>query len=101
MPSEATGFIADMIADVQEGFQPDATTNFEATALHGLTDISATSGRVVCMLPVTQRVQNRYNTLHGGCTGKFGFSAYSKFAKTAWQHSNAVHHHLQEVCRVQ
>ena len=33
-------------------------------ALNGLRDICATPGRVVCTLPVTKRVQNRYNTLH-------------------------------------
>ena len=70
MPEAAESFLADMISDVQEGFQPDTTTSFEATALHGLKDITASSGRVVCTLPVKQRVQNRYNTLHGGCTGQ-------------------------------
>ena len=70
MPEEAEEFITDMITDVQEGFQPEATTNFEATALHGLRDITAASGRVVCTLPVRQRVQNRYKTLHGGCIGE-------------------------------
>lgn len=38
-------------------------------ALNGLKDIRATPGRIVCTLPVTKRVQNRYNTLHGGCIG--------------------------------
>ena len=70
MPQEAEAFITDMVSAVLEGFQPEATTNFEATALHGLTDITAASGTVVCTLPVKQRVQNRYNTLHGGCIGE-------------------------------
>lgn len=68
-PEAANSFLSDMISDAQEGFQPEATTNFETTALHGLKDITASSGRVVCILPVLPRVQNRYNTLHGGCSG--------------------------------
>ena len=77
MPEAAESFLADMISDVQEGFQPEATTNFEATALHGLKDITASSGRVVCTLPIKRRVQNRYRTLHGGCTGQHNLSAPS------------------------
>ena len=69
-PEAAEDFITDMINDVREGFQADATRNFEATALCGLRDITATRGQVVCVLPVNQRVQNRYNTLHGGCIGR-------------------------------
>ena len=76
MPEEAEEFITDMISDVQEGFQPEATTNFEATALHGLKDITAANGRVVCTLPVKQRVQNRYKTLHGGCIGEPKLCSY-------------------------
>ena len=60
-----------MVAEVQEGFQPEATTSFEATALHGLTDITASPGKVVCTLPIKDRVKNRYQTLHGGCTGEW------------------------------
>lgn len=66
-PEAAELFISDMISDVREGFDLESTQNFEATALHGVKDITATHGQVVCTLPVTQRVQNRYNTLHGGC----------------------------------
>ncbi len=69
-PEAAEDFITDMISDVREGFQTDATRNFEATALYGLRNITATRGQVVCTLPVSQRVQNRYNTLHGGCIGR-------------------------------
>lgn len=71
MPAAADHFISDMVAEVQEGFEPEATTSFETTALHGLTDISAAPGRVVCTLPVSHRVKNRYKTLHGGCTGEW------------------------------
>ncbi|KAK9842085.1 hypothetical protein WJX81_007785 [Elliptochloris bilobata] len=51
------------------GEQPDlnAASNFDTTALNGLKDIRATPGHVVCTLPVSKRVQNRYTTLHGGC----------------------------------
>lgn len=69
-PEAAEQFISDMVSDVREGFQADATTNFEATALYGLRDITATRGQVVCTLPIKERVQNRYRTMHGGCTGR-------------------------------
>lgn len=41
--------------------------HFDTTALQGLTDISAERGKITCRLPVAARLQNRYNTLHGGC----------------------------------
>lgn len=69
-PEAADQFVSDMVSKVREGFDPDATQNFEATALYGLKDITATEGQVICSLPVSQRVQNVYNTLHGGCIGK-------------------------------
>lgn len=69
-PEAAEQFISDMVSDVREGFQADATKNFEATALYGLRDITATRGQVVCTLPIKERVQNRYRTMHGGCTGR-------------------------------
>lgn len=40
---------------------------FDTTSLEGLYDIRAEPGRVTCRLPVTERVQNRNGTLHGGC----------------------------------
>ncbi len=46
------------------------------SALNGLKDIRASSGCVLCTLPVTKRVQNRYNTLHGGCIGAFTHTAH-------------------------
>lgn len=42
---------------------------FDTLAMVDLKDITASPGRVVCRFPVTERVQNRYNTLHGGCIG--------------------------------
>lgn len=91
MPEAAESFLADMTSDVQEGFQPEATTSFEATALHGLKDINASSGRVVCTLPVRGRVQNRYKTLHGGCTGQHD-AEYAATAIWFWMKgSNLVH----------
>ena len=46
------------------------------SALNGLKDIRASSGCVLCTLPVTKRVQNRYNTLHGGCIGALTHTAH-------------------------
>ena len=66
----ATAFVDDMCSETLEGFDPEATHSFDTTALYGLKDITATAGQVVCTLPVSQRTQNRYNTLHGGCTGR-------------------------------
>lgn len=70
-PAAADHFISDMVAEAQEGFQPEATTCFETTALHGLTDVTASPGKVVCTLPIKHRVKNRHKTLHGGCTGEW------------------------------
>lgn len=75
-PEGAQEFIAGLAADIQEGFDPDATQNFETTALHGLKDIAASKGKVVCVLPVAPRVQNPFGSLHGGCTGKQGSLAW-------------------------
>lgn len=41
---------------------------FDHTALQGIKDIKTSHGRLTCTLPVEPRVQNRYGTLHGGCT---------------------------------
>lgn len=41
---------------------------FDHTALRGLKDIETSHGRLTCTLPVSPEVQNRYGTLHGGCT---------------------------------
>ena len=50
--------------------------NLLYSALNGLKDIRASSGCVLCTLPVTKRVQNRYNTLHGGCIGALMHTAH-------------------------
>lgn len=41
---------------------------FDHTALKGIKDIETSHGRLTCTLPVGPEVQNRYGTLHGGCT---------------------------------
>lgn len=66
----ATAFIDGMCSETLEGFDAEATHSFDTTALYGLKCITATAGQVICTLPVSQRTQNRYNTLHGGCTGR-------------------------------
>mmetsp|Transcript_38618 Transcript_38618/g.85934 ORF Transcript_38618/g.85934 Transcript_38618/m.85934 type:complete len:189 (+) Transcript_38618:109-675(+) len=45
----------------------DESVNFDTTALSGLVVTSSERGRIVCKFPVTQKVSNRYGTLHGGC----------------------------------
>ncbi|KAG2440960.1 hypothetical protein HXX76_003813 [Chlamydomonas incerta] len=47
---------------------PNRTTTFDATALAGLSVVHVEPGRLVAEMPVRERVQNRYGTLHGGCT---------------------------------
>jgi acyl-coenzyme A thioesterase PaaI-like protein len=42
---------------------------FDTVALNTIRDIQAFPGRLTCIIPVEQRVQNRYGTLHGGCIG--------------------------------
>lgn len=44
--------------------------NFDTSALSSLSVISSSQGHVVCTLPVTPSVTNRYKTLHGGCIGE-------------------------------
>ncbi|KAL3140714.1 hypothetical protein ABBQ32_005270 [Trebouxia sp. C0010 RCD-2024] len=86
-PAAADHFISDMVAEAQEGFQPEATTCFETTALHGLTDITASPGKVVCTLPIKHRVKNRYKTLHGGCTATLVDVIGSAAVMTVAEHS--------------
>lgn len=43
---------------------------FDTVALQTIRDIKAYEGRLTCIIPVELRVQNRYETLHGGCIGK-------------------------------
>ena len=45
-------------------------TIFDTIALQTVRDIKAYEGRLTCIIPVEQRVQNRYGTLHGGCIGQ-------------------------------
>ncbi|PNH09078.1 Acyl-coenzyme A thioesterase 13 [Tetrabaena socialis] len=63
-PEVARQFIEALVG----GTAVPGRTTFDATALQGLTVVEAAEGRVICELPVTARVQNRYGTLHGGCT---------------------------------
>ena len=42
---------------------------FDTVALQTIKDIEASEGQVTCLIPVEERVQNRYGTLHGGCIG--------------------------------
>ena len=44
-------------------------SKFDTVALQTIKDIEASEGQVTCLIPVEERVQNRYGTLHGGCIG--------------------------------
>ena len=68
-PAAAIAFISDLVSAYDDGFDTEATSTFETTALYGLKDISATEGQIVCTLPVRPPVENIYHTLHGGCIG--------------------------------
>lgn len=53
-------------------FQDGKPTQFDSLVLHGLHDFEAGDGKVSCCLEVTEQLQNRYGTLHGGCIGAWG-----------------------------
>lgn len=63
-PQAAAGFLLYSTTHADNG-EP---TIFDTTALRGIFDVRAEPHRVTCRFPVTQRVQNRNGTLHGGCT---------------------------------
>lgn len=47
-----------------------SSESFDRLTLQGLQLVSAQPGCVVCRLVVSQQLQNRYATLHGGATGE-------------------------------
>ncbi|GIL75904.1 hypothetical protein Vretimale_5594 [Volvox reticuliferus] len=49
-----------------DGTAMDDRPTFDHTALQGLRVVEVAEGRIVCEMPVSERVQNRYGTLHGG-----------------------------------
>lgn len=69
-PEAAQAYVESSVYGSSKVSSLQATHIFETTALYGLKDISASSGRLTCTLPVTARVENIYSTLHGGCIGK-------------------------------
>ncbi|BDA41735.1 probable acyl-coenzyme A thioesterase 13 [Coccomyxa sp. Obi] len=66
-PEAGKLFLEALTGSGLEDIDLDHAPNFDTVALHTIRDIKATDGRVTCVLPVEARVQNRYNTLHGGC----------------------------------
>lgn len=70
-PEFARLFLEALISQTAE----DDEKNFDTTALKGLRVVEVGHGKVTCKFPVTQRVQNRYGTLHGGCIGNVGIDA--------------------------
>ena len=69
-PARAISFLTDLTSWHTHNFNPETTSNFDTTALHGLKIIKSTAGQMTCDFPVNKRVQNRFGTLHGGCIGK-------------------------------
>ena len=66
-PAGAVAFLESLVNQWNEDSRDGQV--FDTTALQGLKDITAEPGQVTCRLPVRDRVQNRYGTLHGGCIG--------------------------------
>lgn len=66
----ATKFLEFSTTRVRDGeFKPDSSLRFDTTALWGLRNVTSDApGHVRCELPVTTRVANFGNNLHGGCT---------------------------------
>ncbi len=69
-PEAAVAFLEYLTSNViKDDIDLNTSPCFDTTALIDVKDITASPGRVICRFPVTERVQNRYNTLHGGCIG--------------------------------
>ncbi|GIL44579.1 hypothetical protein Vafri_2108 [Volvox africanus] len=54
------------VESLVEGTAMEGRPTFDHTALQGLRVVEVAEGRIVCEMPVSERVQNRYGTLHGG-----------------------------------
>lgn len=65
-PSRAETFLRNIVQ--QRGGASNAALNFDTTALDGIENILASPGKVRCDFFVSSKMQNRYNTLHGGCS---------------------------------
>ena len=61
-PENGTKFLDHLVHNAT----PEASFDW---VLRDLTDFEAGDGRFTCHLLVSERTQNRYGTLHGGCTG--------------------------------
>eukprot|EP00884_Botryococcus_braunii_P006372 jgi/Botrbrau1/15736/Bobra.4_1s0104.1 len=68
-PEAGAAFLEYIISAHDENLDLNKAASFDTTALHAIYDIEAFEGRLVCKLPVTELVQNRFGTLHGGCIG--------------------------------
>ena len=68
-PEAGKLFLASLTGSGLEDIIMEDAPYFDTVALHTIRDIEASEGRVTCIMPVTQRVANRYSTLHGGCIG--------------------------------
>eukprot|EP00884_Botryococcus_braunii_P006371 jgi/Botrbrau1/15735/Bobra.4_1s0104.2 len=66
-PEAGAAFLEYIISAHDENLDLNKAASFDTTALHAIYDIEAFEGRLVCKLPVTELVQNRFGTLHGGC----------------------------------
>lgn len=105
-PAAAIAFISDLVSAHDDSFDAEATSTFEATALYGLKDISATEGQIVCTLPVRPPVENIYYTLHGGCIGaptqcvtlSWLCIVCARFMVIRWHISQAMTVHMIRCC---
>ena len=64
---KASALLHYWIGQHRPDFDPDATSSFEATVAHSIQEITTDVGICSCKLLVTQRIQNNYGGLNGGC----------------------------------
>eukprot|EP00854_Cymbomonas_tetramitiformis_P014592 gene14592-17243_t len=48
-------------------FLQQNNNTYDQTVLADIKDVYCERGRFTCVIPVNEKVQNRYGTLHGGC----------------------------------
>lgn len=68
-PEAGKSFLEYLVSTGEKDVDLNNAPSFDTTALHAVYDIRASEGKLVCKFPVTELVQNRFNTLHGGCIG--------------------------------
>ncbi|GLC50518.1 hypothetical protein PLESTB_000388500 [Pleodorina starrii] len=84
----ARRFVEGLVGGTALGDRP----TFDHTALQGLTVVEVAEGRIVCEMPVSERVQNRYGTLHGGATATLVDTISTAALLTTCPHSGVSVH---------